>query len=334
MATAAPEVEGTRAGVEEMSEGARNGDPAMGFRGQGYAGDISNAPGQSQMQENVEDLAENFTNANLQDSTEHQKEASKTEEESDEEDFHFDPSIFLPKPDDAVLVDFDFLGKKVELFVQKANATAFDMTGVIVWPVSQLLAWYLVAHQELVQGQNVVEIGAGCGLVSFTAAQLQPASVCITDGEDIVCEMLRRSAKHAEENAPVDSPPIHVQKLLWGDDNESLDELVKSSAFQPTSVVVGADVFHPSFGNPEEVFELVEALASRTQGGAGEVKFICGFVDRCNQPSVFKAAEICGFTMESEDPDSFLPSHLRAADLSQRQLQLLRFSKNLPASSA
>ncbi|GBG31384.1 Protein N-lysine methyltransferase METTL21A [Hondaea fermentalgiana] len=265
-----------------------------------------------------------------------EEEQEQEEEQEEDDEVFFEPSLFLPRADDAELISFQFGSDVcVELFAHSAKATAYDMTGTIVWPVSQLLTWYIVGAAELLRGKHVVEIGAGCGLVGFAAAQLGPKSVCIADGEDIVCEMLQRTATHARETGAA-SASISVQKILWGDHGASLNMLSSAEVEGPVRVVLGTDVFHPSFGEPSEVFELVEALAARdpddadVDGGKedpSEVLFICGFVDRCNQSDVLAAAEANGFAMTSVPTSSFLPSTLSVSDLSQRVLQLLRFTK-------
>lgn len=51
-------------------------------------------------------------------------------------------------------------------------AADYDLTGQILWPAAALLAEYIAAHPDLVVGRRgACELGAGLGLVGFTALQ-------------------------------------------------------------------------------------------------------------------------------------------------------------------
>ena len=56
-------------------------------------------------------------------------------------------------------------------------------TGTVTWSGGRALAGYLSERPELVRGKRVVEIGAGCGLVSLACCALDAASVLATDVE-------------------------------------------------------------------------------------------------------------------------------------------------------
>jgi hydroxymethylbilane synthase len=56
-------------------------------------------------------------------------------------------------------------------------------TGTVTWSGGRALAGYLSEQPELVRGKRVVEIGAGCGLVSLTCCALGADAVLATDVE-------------------------------------------------------------------------------------------------------------------------------------------------------
>ena len=53
-------------------------------------------------------------------------------------------------------------------------ATAdYDLTGQILWPAARLLADYLAAHLQLLEGRRgACELGAGLGLAGLTASRV------------------------------------------------------------------------------------------------------------------------------------------------------------------
>ena len=49
----------------------------------------------------------------------------------------------------------------------------YDLTGQILWPAARLLAEYLAAHRQLVEGRHgACELGAGLGLAGITASRV------------------------------------------------------------------------------------------------------------------------------------------------------------------
>ncbi|CAI5738020.1 unnamed protein product [Hyaloperonospora brassicae] len=91
--------------------------------------------------------------------------------------------------------EFDFGLALQKLRCAHAASTDHDLTGQVVWLVSAFLAWYLVAHREELAGKTVVELGAGTGLSGLLASQLRAAHTALTDGNDIVLELLKENAE-------------------------------------------------------------------------------------------------------------------------------------------
>lgn len=70
-----------------------------------------------------------------------------------------------------------------------------DLLGLDVWPAALELCSYLAAHQALVRGATVLELGAGVGLPALLAAQMGASRVVLTDYEpQVMCHVERNAA--------------------------------------------------------------------------------------------------------------------------------------------
>jgi len=122
-------------------------------------------------------------------------------------------------------------------------------TGLKTWEASLLLTEYLFT-QDL-KGKDVLELGAGTGLVSITAAKLG-AQVLATDGSPTVIETL-------SNNASLNDVDFEREVLTWG--SEGTEGLEKKF-----DLVIGADITYDE--------EVCEALAESYEnalklGGTG-----------------------------------------------------------------
>jgi len=232
----------------------------------------------------------------------------------DDDDVVFNPDLFLPNPDDfpaQTITVGTHVPIQLSLFGSAANSTDFDMTGIIVWPVSKLLAWYIIEHAHLFRDKNVLEIGCGCALAGLAAVSMGSKSVILTDGEPLVLDTVGRTVE-----AFYAGMQVQLAQLLWGSDGNVADFFGRGCC----DVVIGADVFHPSFGEPVEVFELVEQLAKDLDC----FKFIVGYVDRNNKDAVFGAAKTMGWSYEHTPNEGFMGL---AEPLSSRPLFIYTFEK-------
>ena len=55
--------------------------------------------------------------------------------------------------------------------------SAQEDVGFVMWPSAVVLASWLLDHEELILGKNVLEIGAGCGLTGLVAARIAAGAV-------------------------------------------------------------------------------------------------------------------------------------------------------------
>ncbi|ETI19915.1 hypothetical protein G647_08930 [Cladophialophora carrionii CBS 160.54] len=127
--------------------------------------------------------------------------------------------------------------------------------GLRTWEGSLHLAWYLTAQRpELVKGKNVLELGAGTGLLSLLCAgQLHASSVLATDGLGHVCECLEANIElNVQNNTLQSGRPPQVLQLDWTD-REAIDGLVQNvkSSGASYDLVIGSDItYHPDILRP------------------------------------------------------------------------------------
>lgn len=211
---------------------------------------------------------------------------------------------------ERLFVDEDYqeetfdVGVTQRLLCLRAACTDHDLTGQVVWPVSVFLAC-LVAESDF-RDKRVVELGAGCGLPGLVASQ-SAAKVALTDGSDVVLDLLKQTVTKFQVRATVSS-------LVWGDRHSTL---TFKEAFGSVDVVLGADVVcWPNLVEP--LLQTVVALLDI--GGV----FYCGFVCRATSTRdlFFEKAMKYGvtvqelpFTPKKPPPNTTLP------------LQILRVTK-------
>ncbi|POM63782.1 hypothetical protein PHPALM_20772 [Phytophthora palmivora] len=235
-------------------------------------------------------------------------------QDEDYEDF-FSTDLFVNRV--YTPQEFDFGVVKQTLLSSHAASTDHDLTGQVVWPVSAFLAWYLVTHRDEIAGKNVVELGAGAGLSGLVASQFA-AHTALTDGNDIVLELLQ---ENAETNA--DSSKVQALPLLWGD-HESVEAFERAFP-HPVDMLIGADVVcWPILVKP--ILQTVKYLLLRSRNPL-ETKFCCGFVCRAQSTEelLFKEALAFGFRFERVQGDAFVPTPRPAEVTSDRELQLIVF---------
>eukprot|EP01094_Clydonella_sp_ATCC50884_P003743 TRINITY_DN12860_c0_g1_i1.p2 TRINITY_DN12860_c0_g1~~TRINITY_DN12860_c0_g1_i1.p2 ORF type:complete len:229 (-),score=65.33 TRINITY_DN12860_c0_g1_i1:133-819(-) len=121
-----------------------------------------------------------------------------------------------------------------EVVIAQRSAASFEIgTGAALWDAGKVLAKYLEhrARAHPLGGKKVLELGAGCGLVSVTAAILG-ANVTSTDIP--VMLPLLESNIAANRTAFAPSASCDVLPFEWGSDHSHLGG--------PFDVVLGSDV--------------------------------------------------------------------------------------------
>lgn len=254
------------------------------------------------------------------------------------DDFYYDPNMFISK--DYVRKQFSFGCINQDMLCSAAATTDFDLTGQIIWPASQVMAWFLISKgAEWISRARILEVGAGCGLVGFIAAHLGAQLVICSDGSHVVLDLLEQN-KAAEWNSDLRS--VEVESLTWGD-QESIEKLVRKFAGRIPNVVLGADVFQTSFGSPRLLFQTVRAMftewrqqsemactsdSTDTDAVRWNFHFYTTFAIRktTNEEEILECAEEEGFESNNIDFASFLPKGTAPGSFSMETIKLFRFT--------
>ena len=181
------------------------------------------------------------------------------EEDADEAEDIFDPGLFLNEDYAEHSYELGEGAQQTCLCLEGAS-TDHDLTGQVVWPVSVALARFVAARLDSLKGRRVVEVGAGTALAGLAAARSDAASVVLTDGSDVIMQLLERALASSNVTATLKAP-TSAQKLLWGD-RASFDGL------GGCDVVLGADVVcWPRLVEP--LLQTVRALLRGSDDGVG-----------------------------------------------------------------
>ncbi|POM70070.1 Hypothetical protein PHPALM_13557 [Phytophthora palmivora] len=99
------------------------------------------------------------------------------------------------------------------------DTTKVDGLGGEVWAGALVLCEFLEAHdQEVVQGRDVIELGAGCGLCGLVAATLGAKTVVLTDEyPDLLARNIAKN-QHLWDDRETDGGLAVVSsgELEWG----------------------------------------------------------------------------------------------------------------------
>ena len=170
-----------------------------------------------------------------------------------------------------------------------------------------LLSHYLASRcgQERIRGRNVVELGAGSALAGLVAARFAN-SVALTDGNEIVMDLLKRNAESYQnhlQSTTNKQTKIYTSEFQWGD-RSRLKELI-SVLGGHVDVVVAADVVQW----PDVIVDLVHSVkALLWSSEAKQPVFILGIVNRAcsTYNSFFEVAAAQGFSWKKIESTEFL----------------------------
>lgn len=126
---------------------------------------------------------------------------------------------------------------------------------------------------ELVRGKRVLELGAGTGICSITAAKLGAARCVATDGDAEVVALLDKNVQVNDAQAQVSA-----HSLFWGD-AASTGALLSEvpDAFRSADVVLAGDVLYKSELLPLLFTTVAQVLseASEREGGGKPAFVLC-----------------------------------------------------------
>jgi predicted nicotinamide N-methyase len=185
---------------------------------------------------------------------------------------------------------------QVTLACSQAATTDYDLTGQILWPVSVLLGHYLASSRgrQLLRNRNVVEMGAGCGLAGLVASHVDASQVVMTDGNEVVLDLLRRNSESRAN--------VKALKLIWGD-AENLSTVLTDMIH--IDVVIAADVVQwPAVIEP--LLHTVKALLWTSE--CDPPTLVLGIVNRAQSTydMFFELAAKLGFSCRRVPHEDFL----------------------------
>lgn len=159
-------------------------------------------------------------------------------------------------------------GTRVVLEVADGEPGALQ-SGHYLWPGSELLAEFIVEHGERYKTvKSILELGAGCGLVSLTSLQIwRPTLQCVIvtdhdsgtlerarDNYEMTLEAIYETACSEEELdtaiSTVGSIPVLFETLEWENDGSNLQAIREqlsehtTSARESFDLVLGSDLIY------------------------------------------------------------------------------------------
>ena len=211
--------------------------------------------------------------------------------------------------EDYVEKTWEFEDLTQPLLCSNMSSTDHDLTGQIVWPACVLLSWFIYKNRDQFKDKVVIELGAGCGLGGFVAAHYSSKCI-ITDGNDIVCNLLIKNKEHLQtEN-------VEIAKLLWGLKGEIESTLPLSSSHP--DIIIGADVILW----PNQIIHLLHTLRWLLALKHKQSKCFISYIVRANTTTerLFATADKLGLQIDTVPVESFVPVDCRDFDSLQKML--------------
>jgi len=211
----------------------------------------------------------------------------------------------------SVSIPLPMLGRSVTMFQFWQKNPDYSLgglvdghtTGSVVWDGAVCLADFLTHSTDILLSHHpkfardplarsswswarstVVELGAGLGLLSCTAALLGAKKVVCTDGDGSTLPMAARNAAALRASNP-ETSPVQVQLLQWGKCAER-----ELGVPLPVDVVVASDVLYV-LSNPGAWGALLRTLLALT--GPSSVVFLT-YTDRGHGRQFGKFVERAG----------------------------------------
>ena len=113
------------------------------------------------------------------------------------------------------------LGQSIDLEIMPRPPSSEDQTGGVVWPVNYIMAKFMEASQISFCGRKVIELGAGTGILSISAAACG-AHVTATDLPDFISMLHTNVARNTSMIAAAAATSggggtVRVMGHRWGE---------------------------------------------------------------------------------------------------------------------
>lgn len=182
----------------------------------------------------------------------------------------------------------------VTLLESHAVISSSGTTGLRTWEAALHLGNFLISESgnEIIRGKNVLELGAGTGLLSILCAKyLEAGRVIATDGDEVVVDAIKTNIFINELDIPEGSSTrgsIESAALKWG-------WPLQATAFEEDygvgalDVVLGADVTYDNSGIPllvstlRELFDLKSSVQVVIAASIRNEKTFETFVNACSR---------------------------------------------------
>jgi len=129
---------------------------------------------------------------------------------------------------------------------KEENGQLLRSTGLTLWKASKLLCDYLTVHlagnsiaygaSKLIEGKDVLELGAGLGLCGILAHKIGAKSVCISDGDIDTLVNLRTNVQHNNCNETT----VLCTQLVWGEEEKAMPYF----PCKEFDTILGADIVY------------------------------------------------------------------------------------------
>lgn len=116
-------------------------------------------------------------------------------------------------------------------------------TGLCTWEAALALSDYILQHKDVVKGKNVVELGAGAGLLGILlklpALELHTGQVLLTDGSETCVQLMRENIALNFETKDEMAEVPQSETLRW----DAVAEFPWDK-FAETDLLLAADVIY------------------------------------------------------------------------------------------
>jgi predicted nicotinamide N-methyase len=176
--------------------------------------------------------------------------------------------------------------------------------GASVYDAAIALSLYLAAHRELVEGNRVIELGSGPGLVGVVAAHLKPKNVVITDGDPASVALTQRNIQANELSNDV----CTAEEYLWGDLEHHL--VPKAGGLEHYDVILGADIVACPYASAFEAL-----MKSLEQLAGPKTLVLLAYKKRQNSEEKFFETFKKAFDIEQIDTSELHPDFQEGGDI-------------------
>jgi len=161
----------------------------------------------------------------------------------------------IPDPNESCYFGFPLLGNE-DIYPRIRVYPYHNDVSLRLWEAGATLAEYLLQHDDLVQNEDVIELGAGVGLTSIVAAHCHASSVHMTDYTEECLVNLRHNLdinrKWLQGGDRVTAGHLDWHSLVKRCDNETCDvlnpeiiPLTKASVLLAADVAYIREAIHP-----------------------------------------------------------------------------------------